>query len=439
MAARARNETERGSRTVAKPARARGTTASAAKPRAAAAGRRTPPPRKREQPARAHPERTREIVALVLFALAVFLIFCLSATDKAGAMGRGIETALVFGFGRLSFLVPLAFVVVGVTTVFEVKLRRSYRFVGAMVFLVGLFLLAGGGVPPFGSHGEELFVRAEFEGRAGGLGEVLYAAFHSFSGIVGVGIIGWVLELAGFSLLTGITARWLGRRTRHAAQVVKTTAERSTVLTRRREDALSATANASGPRFGPVDLVDGRDDAAVTLMGQAAGGSAFGDAFDEWTSGRPASRSPLAPLSADHGTGAGSRAILDGAEAFADLYGPGHEGGTIVVSPVPGPDRHPGDASGKALAVPADAEMATQALDEQERAESGQETLPGLAREPRQIELAVDEPSYVLPYPTCCARARRWRRDQAPETGTRRRCSFRHWRSSASRPGSSGW
>ena len=171
----------------------------------------------------------------MLFAVAVFLIFCLGATDKAGVMGRGIETGLVYVFGKLAFLVPVGLIAVGVTTVFSYRLRRSLRFLGVVVFLVGLFLLMGGGVPPFGHHGAELFTRAEFEGKAGALGEALYGGVHGLLGIVGVGIVGWVLELAGFSLVTGVTARWLGGQTRSAAQAVKNTAERTAILNRQRD------------------------------------------------------------------------------------------------------------------------------------------------------------------------------------------------------------
>ena len=49
------------------------------------------------------------------------------------------------------------------------------------------------GVPPFGGHGAEYFVRAEFEGRAGGLGEVvLRRCSTGWSGPSAWRIIGWV-------------------------------------------------------------------------------------------------------------------------------------------------------------------------------------------------------------------------------------------------------
>ncbi|OFW60551.1 MAG: hypothetical protein A2133_11845 [Actinobacteria bacterium RBG_16_64_13] len=403
--------------TVAKPRRQPAPANGGSRSRGSAGGGRTSPPRK-QAPSGSGPDRVREIVALVLFAVAVFLIFCLGATEKAGVMGRGIETALVYAFGRLAFLVPVIFIAVGVTTVFEFKLRRSLRFLGVGLFLFGLFLLMAGGFPPFGGHSADLFVRNEFETHAGGLGEAFYGAFHALVGVVGVGIIGWVLELAGFSLVTGVTARWLGKRTTHAARVVKTTAERSTLMTRRREDdsgeilgefdfpARSATLGgglhderptAPGVRVGPIDLVAGSGDAHMGAAGQGAG-SAFGDAFDEWTSGRPATHSPVAPMGVGLAQHSGGKAVLDGAEAFADLYG--HAGGgqaAGVAAPAAG-QRQAGESGAPepaALAAP-DGQHATA---EHEAMDMEQEPLPGLARTPRQIELAVSEPSYVLPLP----------------------------------------
>mgnify|MGYP001093108544 FL=1 len=112
-------------------------------------------------------ERTRELVALVLFGIAAFLLFAIIASEKGGVVGRGVGTGLVYAFGKLAVLAPLTLIAVGVTTVLGVKLRRSLRFWGVIVFLVGLFLLMGGAVPPFGDHGADLFVRTDFESRAG--------------------------------------------------------------------------------------------------------------------------------------------------------------------------------------------------------------------------------------------------------------------------------
>ena len=165
-------------------------------------------------------QRKREIVALVLLGIAVFLLFALIGTEKGGVVGRAVETALSFAFGRLAFLLPIAMIAVAVTTVFEMRPWRSSRFAGVLVFLFGVFLLVAGGVPPFGGHGDDAFVRAEFETRAGGLGEAFHAAFNSLVGVVGVAIIGWLTVLVGLSLATGVTALMLGRRTKQAAKAV---------------------------------------------------------------------------------------------------------------------------------------------------------------------------------------------------------------------------
>lgn len=171
----------------------------------------------------------------MLFGVAVFLIFVLVAGETAGALGRGTGTGLSYAFGRLAFLLPLTLLILAVTSFMDVRLRYSYWLAGALLFLLGLFLLLAAGFPPFGSHAEETFVREVFQVRAGGLGEALYALFRGAVGTVGVAIVGWVTLLAGFSLATGMTVRRMGRGTRRAAEAVMSTAERSTLVMRRRE------------------------------------------------------------------------------------------------------------------------------------------------------------------------------------------------------------
>ena len=133
----------------------------------------------------------------------------LYAREASGAGGLGVRTGLVFVFGWLAFLVPLTLTAVAVTMVLQKRFWSTYRFAGVLVFLVGLFLLVAASGPPFASHGAETFVRAEFESRAGVLGEALYAALHRGIGTVGVAIVGWLAGLAGLILATGITGVWV--------------------------------------------------------------------------------------------------------------------------------------------------------------------------------------------------------------------------------------
>ena len=397
----------------------------AAPPRATAQTRQRrapeqPEPRRAQQ--RKHvPGRRRELVALVLIAVAVFLFVVLLAGGSGGVLGRGVAAGLTFAFGHLALVVPLALLGLAVTTVMSVSLRRSYLFLGIVVFLFGLFVLVAAGATPFGGHGADYFVSAEFKGRAGGLGEAFYALFHKLAGTIGVGIVGWVAVLAGLSLATGVTARKLGHHTKRAAGAVRDSAERGMTLVKNRDGedpsfdffpggapmgwqggAGVGTAALSAPRLGPVDLVG--DDVPTLRTGRPRDNSPFGDEFEDWSDGRP---SELSPLAAPINSRAGG-AVLDGAEAFSDLFGPGGPaGGALAGAAAP--------AHARAVAAPVAAAATSGAVfegltdataraarpgdDTAESIEERQEPLPGMARAARQIALPVETPNYLLPEP----------------------------------------
>lgn len=358
-------------------------------------------------------DHKRELFALVLFGIAIFLIVILSMGESGGFVGRGVKTGLVLAFGRLAFLVPATFVALGVTTVMQLKFWKSYRFAGVLVFLFGLFMLLAAAMPPFADRAGELFVRSDFESRAGGLGEAFYAAFERMVGLAGVAIIGWLALLAGFSLLTGITGYWVGRRTKQAAAAVKTSAERTAMATRRRGEDAGAGSRAPLDEYlpkpvtaylGPVDLVSGAmSDLTVTERGTPGG--VIGDAFDEWVAADVEDEAPTLPGALRL---AKSKAVLDGARAFADIYAAqgGEAGGQVSVLGGTPPGSAPGGMGGPGpVAVVGMArgdgghpEGAGEPDGElEDEIDAGQEALPGLAREPRQIELAVGEPVYLMP------------------------------------------
>ena len=321
---------------------------------------------------------------------------------------------------------------------FDVTVRRSYWFIGALVFLFGLFLLVAAGVPPFGRHGADYFVRAEFEGRAGGLGEATYALLHGLAGTVGVAIIGWVAVVAGLSLATGMTVGRLAAGTRQAAGAVRDygRTRRHGGQGSRRERArsgrlagyfLAAATAADGtgassahhlgwPRLGPVDLVGDGLGTAQSLWPADRATNPFGQEFDEWSDGQPAERSPLAPRGIDGvryggpgwstsvrrplsarrgGTTAVGAPRLPGVEAAA---GSSRRGGRRCGRPV-----SPRRAAAKPAArlstsgTAADESVERRAGRRPRRSKLGQEALPGLGRAPRQTELPVDAPDYLLP------------------------------------------
>ncbi len=350
------------------------------------------------------------------------MAFVLIAGGTGGFVGEAVAAGLTYLFGRLAFLVPIALIALAVTKVLGIKVWRSYWFAGAMVFLFGLFLLVAAGVPPFGGREEATFVRPALESASGALGEALYVLFHRVVGQVGVGIIGWIALFAGFSLATGVTVRRLGQGTRRAALAVRETAERSTLVTRRRDPGPLVMAGSAesrgledpyqtgfGPRLGPVDLVDGNWPEGRGL--EATGGTAgpFDGAFDEWADGRRVTRSPLAPVRS--GAPSGGPGVVDGAEAFGDIYEGEHAGGAApatgagvaaatAVTATSKIDPANGAMAGAELGDRAAGSAADTALQTEADLEDGgpqQEALPGLAREPRKEALAAEQPAYVMP------------------------------------------
>ena len=383
----------------------------------------------RGERAKAAPGHKREMVALVLVAVAVFLFVVLLSGGAGGVLGRGSAAGLGFAFGNVALVVPIALLVIAVTTVLEVRVRRSYVFAGALVFVFGLFLLIAAGVPPFGGHSADNFVRAEFEGRSGGLGEAVYALLHGLAGTVGVAIIGWVAVVAGFSLATGMTVGRLATGTKRAAGTVRDTAERGRTAVKNRDagepdlaaaglfpgvaatawQGSSPTSTTSGTRLGPVDLVGGDFGSTQSGAGGVTAGNPFGQEFEDWSDGRPAVRSPLALEVSGSGGG-----VLDGAHAFADLYGPSVVEGAAAAA-AGGAANIAGNAAGAAGAVAAagvggvigaaggaatvsgSPGAAAENAAADDPLEAGQETLPGLGRTIRQTALPVEQPAYLLP------------------------------------------
>ncbi len=92
----------------------------------------------------------------------------------------------------------------------------------------------------------------------------------------------------------------------------------------------------------------------------------------------------------------GPRGVVDGAQAFADIYcaGSDHSSGPGQLVELSSRRSHDlEDETAETVESP-------RPVDVESETGSGQETLPGLGRRPRQIELALDEPAYLLPEAT---------------------------------------
>ena len=339
-------------------------------------------------------------MALVLVGLAVFLFVALYAGDAVGAGGQGIRTGLVYVFGGLAFLVPMTLVAVATTIVLGRRFWSTYRFAGTAVFVLALFLLVAAGGPPVGSHGAESFVRETFESRAGGLGETLYQGVHRGIGTVGVAIVGWLAALAGLILATGITGVWVAARSRRVADVVKRQAERSATSLEKRgmghgwtEESTAAAGNTESagrrkPPLGPVDLV-GSTSSGSGARAVKGSDQPFGDSFQEW--GMVGGLGAHDAQTGSAGQGDSSRrAVVDGAQAFSDIYEGSNDvsasGGRVIALP-----RRASDGQMTELGAPKEAN------DSSPFEEVTAETVVVEAEHAKGKVLVDEEPAYLLP------------------------------------------
>lgn len=196
-------------------------------------------------------------MALACLGAAAFLSYVLVARETGGFLGDVGGSALTVALGRLGFLLPLALLGVAAKLVLDFRVRWSSVWVwGIAACVAGIALLTAAGFPPVGSgHQASTFVREVYEHRAGWLGEAAYAATVALTGGVGVGIAGWLLLVAGLSLVTGVTIRRFASGTGQAARAAQAGAqERTRRLRQRRAEGGSRPGSLDDPYlsgFGP--------------------------------------------------------------------------------------------------------------------------------------------------------------------------------------------
>jgi S-DNA-T family DNA segregation ATPase FtsK/SpoIIIE len=151
-------------------------------------------------------ERQRDVLALGLVALGVFLGFILYAGVEGGRAGHGLAVALGWSVGRARGLVPIALVLGGGALLMAPVLPalRPLRTGGICLFSGVVLALSAGtlGVSagtPRGVQWNTPFLSA----RGGALGELAYAVLHRLVQQVGVDILVVFLLLVGAVLLTG--------------------------------------------------------------------------------------------------------------------------------------------------------------------------------------------------------------------------------------------
>ncbi len=157
-------------------------------------------------------QRQRDVLALALVALGVFLGFVLYGGWDGGGAGHGLAVALGWSVGRARVLAPVALVLGGGVLLMRPVLPalRPLR-TGSVCLAAGIVLaLAAGtlGVTPGPGEGAGASARSQWgasflDARGGAVGQVLYDITHRLVQRVGVDILVVFLLLVGVVLLTG--------------------------------------------------------------------------------------------------------------------------------------------------------------------------------------------------------------------------------------------
>jgi DNA segregation ATPase FtsK/SpoIIIE, S-DNA-T family len=200
-------------------------------------------------------ERQRDVLALALVALGIFMGFVLYLGWDGGHVGHGLAVALGWSVGRARGLAPVALVVGGGAMLMAPVLPalRPLRTGGLCLGAAIVLALAAGtlgvsaGTPAQGAHWSSAFLSS----RGGALGELMYVTAHRLVQEVGVDILVVFLLIVGVILLTGASLaaalRATGSGMVDTTRMLRTLA--STAETKMRSESLHP------PEPAPEDLI----------------------------------------------------------------------------------------------------------------------------------------------------------------------------------------
>jgi S-DNA-T family DNA segregation ATPase FtsK/SpoIIIE len=206
-------------------------------------------------------QRQRDVLALGLIALGVFMGFVLYGGWNGGGVGHGLSVALGWSVGRAKTLAPIALVVGGGVLLMRPVLPalRPLR-TGSICLAASIVLaLAAGtwGVSAGQGDGAQSLGRSQWsasflDARGGALGQLLYDVTHRLVQQVGVDILVVFLFIVGVTLLTGASLATILRAT-GSGVVDSTRILRARVEERRGEADLERSART---RTKPAALED---------------------------------------------------------------------------------------------------------------------------------------------------------------------------------------
>ncbi|HEY2767863.1 MAG TPA: DNA translocase FtsK [Solirubrobacteraceae bacterium] len=206
-------------------------------------------------------QRQRDVLALGLIALGVFMGFVLYGGWDGGGIGHGLEIALGWTVGRAKTLAPIALIAGGLVLLMRPVLPALRPLRTGSICLAGAIVLALasgtlGVSPGQGAGGAELarshWSTGFLQARGGASGQVLYDVAHRLVQQVGVDILVVFLFLVGVVLLTGASLATVLRAT-GSGVIDSTRVLRAHVGERRSREEPAARAHARG-RTRAADL-----------------------------------------------------------------------------------------------------------------------------------------------------------------------------------------
>ena len=167
-------------------------------------------------------QRQRDVLALGLIALGVFMGFVLYGGWNGGGVGHGLSVALGWSVGRAKTLAPVALVAGGGVLLMRPVLPAlrplrtgSICLAGAIVLALAAGTLGVSAGRGDGSHGlgRSQWSASFLDARGGALGQLLYDVTHRLVQQVGVDILVVFLFVVGVILLTGASLATVLRAT----------------------------------------------------------------------------------------------------------------------------------------------------------------------------------------------------------------------------------
>jgi DNA segregation ATPase FtsK/SpoIIIE, S-DNA-T family len=167
-------------------------------------------------------QRQRDVLALGLIALGVFMGFVLYGGWDGGGVGHGLSVALGWSVGRAKTLAPVALVAGGGVLLMRPVLPALRPLRTGSICLAGsiVLALAAGTLGVSAGQGEDgqAFGHSQWSAsfldpRGGALGQLLYDVTHRLVQQVGVDILVVFLFIVGVTLLTGASLATILRAT----------------------------------------------------------------------------------------------------------------------------------------------------------------------------------------------------------------------------------